>query len=48
MCKSRRHRDSVVKKIIRDPRILAMMEEAGDAFDMKRMLYGGFKVVVDK
>jgi uncharacterized protein YbaA (DUF1428 family) len=45
--KSRSHRDAVVKKVMKDPAIVAMMDESGEAFDMKRMLYGGFKVVVD-
>jgi uncharacterized protein YbaA (DUF1428 family) len=46
--KSRRQRDAVIKKVMKDKRILAMMEKTSEAFDMKRMLYGGFRIVVDK
>jgi uncharacterized protein YbaA (DUF1428 family) len=46
--KSRAHRDRVNAKVMQDPRISAMMK-AGDApFDVKRMLYGGFKVIVGR
>lgn len=43
--KSRAHRDRVNKKVMSDPR----MQKAPDPmpFDLKRMAYGGFKVVVD-
>jgi len=44
--RSRTHRDSVNKKVMKDPRMLKMMEEAMP-FDHKRMAYGGFKVIVD-
>jgi uncharacterized protein YbaA (DUF1428 family) len=44
--RSRTHRDSVNKKVMKDPRMLKMMEEAMP-FDLKRMAYGGFKVIVD-
>jgi uncharacterized protein YbaA (DUF1428 family) len=46
--KSRAHRDRVNAKVMQDPRISEMMK-AGDApFDVKRMLYGGFKVIVGR
>src|SRR5688572_27096873 len=45
--KSRGHRDSVNKKVMKDPRIAKMMEDKKPPFDMKRMAYGGFRVVVD-
>jgi uncharacterized protein YbaA (DUF1428 family) len=45
--RSRKHRDSVNKKIMKDPRILAMMDPANNPFDMRRMLYGGFKGFVE-
>ncbi len=45
--KSRAHRDRVNAKVMKDPRMDAMMEEYGMPFDAKRMLYGGFKVAVD-
>jgi len=43
--KSRAHRDRVIKKIMKDPR-LASMNTKKMPFDMKRMTYGGFKTVV--
>lgn len=42
--KSRRHRDAVNKKVMADPRM--KMDPKGMPFDMKRMIYGGFKQVV--
>ncbi len=45
--KSRAHRDSVNKKVMKDPRIASMMNEKPVPFDVKRMLYGGFKVLVE-
>jgi uncharacterized protein YbaA (DUF1428 family) len=45
--KSRKHRDSVNAKVMKDPRIMKMMDKAGKVFDVKRMAYGGFEVVVD-
>jgi uncharacterized protein YbaA (DUF1428 family) len=42
--KSRAHRDSVNAKVMKDPR-LKMPKSM--PFDVKRMLYGGFKVIVD-
>ena len=45
--KSRTHRDSVNKKVMKDPRMLKMMEKGPMPFDGKRMAYGGFKVLVD-
>lgn len=47
--KSRAHRDRVNAKVMTDPRILKMMkmDPKDHPFDMKRMLYGGFKSIVD-
>jgi len=45
--KSRAHRDRVNAKVIKDPRLAKMMEGKAMPFDMKRMVYGGFKVLVD-
>ena len=46
--KSRAHRDKVNAKVMKDPRLAKMMSgEEEMPFDMKRMLYGGFKVIVD-
>jgi len=43
--KSRAHRDKVNAKVMKDPRIAKMMTKKWP-FDMKRMAYGGFKVLV--
>jgi uncharacterized protein YbaA (DUF1428 family) len=45
--KSRAHRDSVNKKVMKDPRIAKMMEGKAMPFDVKRMSYGGFKTIVE-
>lgn len=44
--KSRRHRDSVNKKVMADPRLNDMMAVKNMPFDAKRMIYGGFSVLV--
>jgi uncharacterized protein YbaA (DUF1428 family) len=43
--KSRAHRDRVNAKVMKDPRL--DMDPKLMPFDVKRMLYGGFKVLVD-
>lgn len=50
--KSRAHRDQVNKKVMKDPRMLEMMEQMKKdpkktPFDPRRMAYGGFEVIVD-
>jgi uncharacterized protein YbaA (DUF1428 family) len=45
--KSRADRDRVNKKVMSDPRLNAMMNGKAMPFDLKRMAYGGFKVLVD-
>lgn len=45
--KSRAHRDAVNAKVMKDPRLIKMMEKEAMPFDVKRMAYGGFKVIVD-
>jgi uncharacterized protein YbaA (DUF1428 family) len=45
--KSRAHRDRVNAKVMQDPRIQSMMEGKAMPFDVKRMAYGGFKVLVE-
>jgi uncharacterized protein YbaA (DUF1428 family) len=45
--KSKAQRDSVNKKIMKDPRIAAMCDPKDMPFDAKRMLYGGFKAAVE-
>jgi uncharacterized protein YbaA (DUF1428 family) len=44
--RSRAHRDKVNAKVMKDPRFAEMEKEAA-SYDMKRMIYGGFKVIVD-
>lgn len=44
---SRQHRDEVNAKVMDDERMKALMEPAGDVADHKRMVYGGFEVLVD-
>lgn len=45
--KSRAHRDSVNAKVMKDPRLIKMMDPKAMPFDSKRMVYGGFKFMVD-
>jgi uncharacterized protein YbaA (DUF1428 family) len=45
--KSRAHRDRVNARVMKDPRIAAMMDPKSMPFDVKRMAYGGFSVIVD-
>ncbi len=45
--KSRAHRDSVNAKVMKDPRLAKMMDMKAMPFDSKRMVYGGFNVMVD-
>ena len=44
---SRAHRDKVNAKVMKDPRLARMMGQKSMPFDVKRMVYGGFKFVVD-
>ncbi len=43
--KSRAHRDAVLKKVMSDPRLQNDMKNM--PFDTKRMIYGGFKSILD-
>jgi uncharacterized protein YbaA (DUF1428 family) len=45
--KSRAHRDRVNAKVMQDPRMSGIADEKSMPFDVKRMVYGGFKVLVD-
>jgi uncharacterized protein YbaA (DUF1428 family) len=46
--KSRKHRDQVNKQVMTDPVMNdPKMKDKPMPFDMKRMVYGGFKVIVD-
>jgi uncharacterized protein YbaA (DUF1428 family) len=44
--KSRKQRDRVNAKVMKDPRIAAMMKDKTPPFDMKRMIFGGFTTLV--
>jgi uncharacterized protein YbaA (DUF1428 family) len=45
--KSRAHRDRVNARVTKDPRIQAMCDPKAMPFDANRMLYGGFKIIVE-
>jgi uncharacterized protein YbaA (DUF1428 family) len=45
--KSRKDRDRINAKVMEDPRLADMMSPDAMPFDAKRMIYGGFKVIVD-
>ena len=45
--KSRRDRDRVNKKVMSDKRITGFMDPKSMPFDARRMIYGGFRVMVD-
>lgn len=45
--KSRAHRDRVNAKVMKDPRIAKSMASQAMPFDVKKMLYGGFEVLVE-
>jgi uncharacterized protein YbaA (DUF1428 family) len=45
--KSRAHRDAVNSRVMKDPRMEKIMDSKKPPFDFKRMVYGGFKVMVD-
>lgn len=44
--KSRAHRDRVNAKVMKDPRLMNMIDPKSMPLDMRRMVYGGFKVIV--
>jgi uncharacterized protein YbaA (DUF1428 family) len=44
--KSRAHRDRVNAKVMKDPRSADMMDPKAIPFDGKRLIYGGFKILV--
>jgi uncharacterized protein YbaA (DUF1428 family) len=45
--KSRDHRDRVNAKVMKDKRLAKMMDPKAMPFDAKRMIYGGFKVLIE-
>jgi uncharacterized protein YbaA (DUF1428 family) len=44
--KSRKHRDTVMKKVMTDKRLAKMMNPKDMPFDGKRMIWGGFKTAI--
>lgn len=44
---SRAHRDAVNDKVMKDPRMAEMMKPEAMPFDGKRMIYGGFEMLID-
>ena len=45
--KSRAHRDRVMAKVMKDPRLQPMMDPKTMPFDGKRLIWGGFKMAID-
>jgi len=45
--KSRRHRDRVNARVMKDKRLASMMDPKKMPFDARRMFWGGFRVMVD-
>ncbi len=45
--KSRTHRDRVVGKVMKDSRLAKMADPGKSPFDAKRMIWGGFKTIVE-
>lgn len=45
--KSRKHRDRVNAKVMKDPRLGSMMDPKSMPFDASRMIFGGFKVMME-
>lgn len=45
--KSRKQRDAVMKKVMKDKRLADMMTPGAMPFDTKRMIFGGFKSFID-
>jgi uncharacterized protein YbaA (DUF1428 family) len=44
---SRAKRDEVNDKVMKDPRLVSYMTPEGMPFDGKRLVYGGFEMVID-
>ena len=45
--KSRKHRDRVMANVMKDKRLADMMNANDMPFDAKRMIFGGFKIIVE-
>jgi len=46
--RSRADRNRIMKKVMADPRLTAMMDAKSLPFDGKRMFWGGFKVMIER
>jgi uncharacterized protein YbaA (DUF1428 family) len=46
--RSRKHRDRVNAKVMKDPRISEMSDPDAMPFDGRRMIYGGFKRLIER
>jgi uncharacterized protein YbaA (DUF1428 family) len=44
---SRKSRDSIMAKVMKDKRLAAMMDPKAMPFDGKRMIFGGFKTMME-
>jgi uncharacterized protein YbaA (DUF1428 family) len=44
--RNRKHRDRVMAKVMKDKRLASMMDLKSLPFDARRMIFGGFKMVV--
>lgn len=45
--KSRKHRDQVNARVMKDERLAAACDPKNPPFDMQRMLHGGFETIVE-
>jgi len=45
--RSRAHRDRVNAKVMKDPRITGMYDQKSMPFDVKRMAWGGFTILLE-
>lgn len=45
--RSRKQRDAIMKKVMKDKRLAGMMDPKKMPFDTKRMFWGGFKSFID-
>jgi uncharacterized protein YbaA (DUF1428 family) len=45
--KSRKDRDRINAAVVKDPRLASMMNPKEMPFEVRRMVYGGFTVIVD-
>ncbi len=46
--KSRAQRDRINKQVMQDPRVTSIGSKENVPFDSKRMIYGGFKTLVER